>query len=56
MSMEHFENVISALDCLIDTERKRHITGGVFLSVAMLFAGLAITVMTSKNKEEKEDD
>ena len=54
--MEYFENIVAALDCLIDSERKRHITGGIFLSVSMLFAGLAITVITSKNKEEIEDD
>lgn len=41
------------LDHLINTERKRHITGGVLLSVSMLFAGLAVTVITSKDKEEK---
>jgi hypothetical protein len=35
--------------------RKRHITGGILLSVSMLFGGLAITVMTI-NKEGDENN
>ncbi len=46
--MEGLENIISMLDYALDTKRKRHITGGILLSVSMLFGGLAITVMTIK--------
>ena len=42
------------LDTLLDTRRKRHITGGILLSTSLLFGGLAITVMTIKDNEEKE--
>ena len=50
--MDGFENFISMLDYVLDTTRKRHITGGILLSVSMLFGGLAITVMTIRNEED----
>lgn len=53
--MENFESLISMLDYILDTKRKRHITGGILISMSMLFGGLALTVMTIKN-EEIEDE
>ena len=49
--MEGIENIIYMLDEMLDTQRKRHITGGILLSISALFGGLAITVM-SIGKEE----
>lgn len=49
--MESLENIICILDEVLNTKRKRHITGGILLSVSMLFSGLALTVMTIKNEE-----
>ena len=46
--MYDFENLLAILDNMLDTERKRHITGGILLSISMLFGGLALTVMTTK--------
>lgn len=46
--MGDLEIFISNLDYLLDTRRKRHITGGILLSASLLFGGLAITVMTVK--------
>lgn len=54
--MEGIETLISMLDYVLDTKRKRHITGGLLLSVSLLFGGLALTVMTIKNEEEEVDD
>lgn len=39
--MEGIANFISMLDYVLDTKRKRHITGGLLLSGALLFGGLA---------------
>lgn len=50
--MEGFESLISMLDYILDTKRKRHITGGILISVSMLFGGLALTVMTIKSEED----
>lgn len=41
------------LDSTLDSREKRHIVGGVLMSISLLFGGLAITVMTLK-EEEKE--
>ena len=49
--MEGLYNIIYMLDEMLDTKRKRHITGGILLSISALFGGLAITVM-SIGKEE----
>lgn len=49
--MEGFEALISMLDFTLDTKRKRHIVGGILLSVSMLFGGLALTAMTLRMEE-----
>lgn len=45
-------NFLSILDNMLDTEKKRHIAGGILLSISMLFGGLALTVMTTKMEME----
>lgn len=47
--MEYLDAFIFSLDNLLDTSRKRHIVGGILLSVSALFGGLAVTVLTIKN-------
>lgn len=55
--MEGSANFISMLDYVLDTKRKRHITGGLLLSGALLFGGLAMmTVMSIRDDEEDEDE
>lgn len=49
--MEGFANLVSMMDYVVDTKRKRHITGGLLISMAMLFGGLAITVMSAKEED-----
>lgn len=49
--MDGLANIISMLDYVLDSPRKRHITGGILLSVSMLFGSLALTVTTLKNEE-----
>ena len=51
--MEGFANLVSMLDYAVNTRRKRHITGGLLISAALLFGGLAITVMSTKDEEEE---
>lgn len=52
--MKNFENFIGNLDYILNTKRKRHITGGLLLSLSVLFGGLALTVMTIKEDEDNE--
>ena len=49
--MENVETVLSILDYSLDTRRKRHIAGGILLSISLLFGGLAFTTMTLKSEE-----
>lgn len=47
--MESVDELIFALDNILDTKRKRHIVGGILLSASALFGGLAITVLTIRS-------
>lgn len=54
--MDRLEHVVSTLNYLLENKRKRHIVGGIMLSVSLLFGGLALTVMTIKNEENDYDE
>ena len=47
--MDILEGLIYSIDTMLDTKRKRHIVGGILLSSAFLFGGLAITTVTIKD-------
>ena len=53
--MGRFEEMIVALDYILNSEKKKHIVGGILLSVSFLFGGLALTAMTL-NIERGNDD
>ncbi len=55
IKMENFEAFIAMLDYSLDTKRKRHIAGGIFLSISLLFGGFAFTAMTLKQEENKDE-
>lgn len=54
--MDGIGNFVSMLDYMLDTRRKRHVVGGILLSMSFLFGGLAITVMTIRNEEDAEEE
>lgn len=47
---------IQLLDFTLNTKRKRHIAGGLLLSVSMLFGGLALTTMTLQEDSDANDE
>ena len=49
--MENFQETISILDYTLDTKRKRHLVGGILLSISLLFGGFAFTAMTLKSED-----
>lgn len=49
------ENLMMTIDYLLDSRRKRHIVGGILLSISFLFGGLALTTMTLRPEEEKNE-
>ena len=50
--MMQFELLVDAFDNILDTKKKRHVVGGILMSISLFFGGLAITVVTI-NKEVK---
>lgn len=52
--MEELEKVIDTIDITLNSKRKRHIVGGILLSVSLLFGGLAFTTMTIKEEKYRE--
>lgn len=53
--MYRLEELLSMLDDSLNTRKKRHIAGGVLLSISLLFGGLAITIMTIRDEKYKEE-
>lgn len=51
MDADSLENLVTIFDYAINTNRRKHITGGILLSISLLFGGLAFTVMTLKMEE-----
>lgn len=49
--MHKLEDLVEMLDQALNTKTKRHITGGVLLSISLLFGGLAVTIMTLKSED-----
>lgn len=50
--MDRLEGILSVLDHALNTKKKRHIAGGVLMSVSLLFGGLALTILTVKMDED----
>lgn len=44
------------LDQSLDTRKKRHIAGGVLMSISLLFGGLAVTIMTLKTEDNDNNE
>lgn len=53
--MYRIEEILSMLDKSINTKAKKHIAGGVLMSISLLFGGLAITVLTLKREDEENE-
>lgn len=53
--MERIEEALSMLEYSLNTNKKRHIAGGILMSLSLLFGGLAVTVMTLKMEEQNND-
>lgn len=52
--MDNFEALIAMLDYTLNTRAKRHIAGGILLSISLLFGGLAVTAITIKGGDGDE--
>ena len=54
--MASLDGLIYMLDNVLNTKRKRHIAGGILMSISALFGGLALTVMTIKSEDDCKED
>ena len=52
--MDALEQLVYSLDEILDTKRKRHIVGGILLSLSALLGGLAATVLTVRGDNINE--
>lgn len=53
--MYRLEEIISMLDHALNTKAKRHLAGGVLMSISLLFGGLAVTIITLKTEENERE-
>lgn len=53
--VNRLEGLLTMLDYTLNTKKKRHIAGGILMSISVLFGGLAVTVMTLKMEEESDE-
>jgi hypothetical protein len=54
--MYQLESILEVIEEILNTKRKRHITGGILISLAALFGGLAATALTIRPEEKENDD
>lgn len=52
--MHKLTALMTMVDDSVDTKKKRHLAGGILMSVALLFCGLTFTVMTLKMEDKDE--
>ena len=53
-NVENLNRFLSIVDAALNTKRKRHIAGGVLISISLLFGSLAFTVTTLKTEVKNE--
>lgn len=53
--MNRFEEIVTMMDHALNTKTKRHIAGGLLLSISLLFGGLAVTIITLKTEEDERE-
>ena len=53
--MGQLEILLEVFDEALNTKRKRHIVGGILMSVSLFFGGLAITVITIDKEGKKSN-
>lgn len=54
--MNRLGHVLALLDHSLGTKKKKHLAGGILLSVSILFGGLAVTVITLKMENEEVEE
>ena len=53
--MYRLEEILSLLNISLNTKEKRHIAGGILMSVSLFFGGLAVTIITLKTEDNDDE-
>lgn len=54
--MDHAKRLVSTIEQLLSTRKRRHIVGGILLSASLFLGGLALTVMSTKVEENIDEE
>lgn len=54
--MEKLGRILSMIDHSLNTKKRRHIAGGILMSISLLFGGLAVTVLSVKTDPNEEQN
>jgi hypothetical protein len=54
-NMERLDGILSMLERTLNSKKKRHIAGGILMSVSLLFCGLTFTVMTIRTEDNTNE-
>lgn len=54
--MDRLGELVSMIDNILNTQSKRHIAGGILMSISLLFGGLAVTIFTLKTETTEETE
>lgn len=54
--MEKLGRILSMIDHSLNTKKRRHIAGGILMSISLLFGGLAVTVLSVKTEPNEEQN
>ena len=52
--MNKVEAILYTFESVVNTKKKRHIVGGILMSISLLFCGLTFTVMTLKMEDNTD--
>ena len=52
--MYRLEEILLILDQSLNTKKKRHIAGGVLMSISLFFGGVALTIITIKSEDNND--
>lgn len=52
--MNKVETLLYTFERAVNTKKKRHIVGGILMSISLLFCGLTFTVMTLKMEDNTD--
>ena len=53
--LNRLEGIMASLEYVLNNKKKRHILGGILMSMSLMFAGLSITVITLKREEQLDE-